>query len=73
MQNFNRNEVAAPASLSDKRSEPGRNALREIFSSDLASYELRRVRMGQYAVQDEAVEGALHRLFRGRCSFCTAA
>jgi hypothetical protein len=70
MQHFNRNEVEAPASLADSRSEAGREALREIFGNDRSRYELKRVRMGQHAVGDEEVEDALHRLFRGRCSFC---
>lgn len=73
MQHFNRSEVEAPPSLSDDRSEPARRALLDIFGSASSRIEQVRVRMSQYAVQDQDLEEALHRLFRGRCSFCESA
>jgi hypothetical protein len=72
VQNFDRNAVEAPPSLSDGRSELARQALLDIFGSDPSRIEQTRVRMSQYAVKEQDIEEALHRLFHNRCSFCEA-
>lgn len=72
MQNFNRNEVNAPATLFNDRSEPGRRALLGIFENNLSSIEQVRVRMSKYAVKEQDLQEALLSLFRKRCAFCEA-
>ncbi|MBG7614642.1 AAA family ATPase [Brevundimonas sp. BAL450] len=72
MLNIDRASHPAPACLSDRRSEPGRTALLELFSLDRQTAAQRSVRMSAHAVEDRELYLALVRLFRGRCAFCEA-
>ncbi len=73
MQNVNRADVPSPACLVDHRSDRSRSALEEIFSKTARVSAQSRIDMRAVALQDEELDQALSRLFRGHCAFCEAA
>lgn len=70
MQSFDRGDHPPPASLSDERAAPAREALRDIFSTDRKLIAQTRISMRSYAVEGEDLDAAVARLFRKRCAFC---
>ncbi|TAX26552.1 AAA family ATPase [Rhizobium leguminosarum] len=67
---FSREQVLAPSCLSDDRSRPARDMLRQIFVEFGGSISQERVDMNAVLVRDGELVDALKSLFHSRCAFC---